>query len=64
MNIFKKVNKSQQSLEALNQAMPMIEFDLNGKILNANQNSPTLFGYKCAELAGAEHDHLSNQACL
>ncbi len=42
-------------LQALDRAMGIIEFDLEGNILGANQNFLSLVGYGLAELKGKHH---------
>jgi methyl-accepting chemotaxis protein len=42
-------------LAALDRAMAVIEFDLNGQVLDANQNFQHVMGYSLAELKGKHH---------
>ncbi len=48
-------NEAQNKLQAIDRAMGVIEFDLNGNILCANDNLTRLVGYKEAELVGKHH---------
>ena len=41
--------------EALDRVQAIIEFDLDGRILRANQNFLALFGYEWEEIAGQHH---------
>ncbi|MDQ0322662.1 methyl-accepting chemotaxis protein [Pararhizobium capsulatum DSM 1112] len=42
-------------LEALNRSQAIIEFDLNGKILTANENFCKAIGYELSEIVGEHH---------
>lgn len=42
-------------LRAINRAQAVIEFDLKGQILNANEQFLTIFGYSLDELIGKHH---------
>jgi methyl-accepting chemotaxis protein len=42
-------------LEALNRSQAVIEFDLTGKVLNANENFLSTLGYTLAEIKGQHH---------
>jgi len=42
-------------LEALDRTQAVIEFDLEGKVLNANRNFLDLLGYELDELVGSHH---------
>ncbi|WP_420131890.1 methyl-accepting chemotaxis protein [Rhodopseudomonas sp.] len=42
-------------LEAINRSQAMIEFDLDGKVLNANDNFLNVLGYKLDEIKGKHH---------
>jgi methyl-accepting chemotaxis protein len=42
-------------LTAFSRATAMIEFDLSGRVLSANENFCTLLGYKAEELIGQHH---------
>lgn len=42
-------------LEAINRSQCLIEFDLDGRILSANQNFQNLMGYASSELKGKHH---------
>ena len=42
-------------LAALDRAMAVIEFDLSGQVLDANENFLTVMGYSLAELKGKQH---------
>ena len=58
MDVTKKVqaeSESNSKLSALDRAMGVIEFDLNGQILRANENLTRLMGYSEAELVGKNH---------
>ncbi|MFS2157038.1 PAS domain S-box protein [Pseudomonas sp. Pseusp122] len=49
---------ARNKLEALDRAMAVIEFDLEGRILSANKNLLQLVGYSAAELIGKNHRQL------
>ncbi len=44
-----------QSLEALSTSQAMIEFDLKGNIINANENFCAALGYRLDEIVGQHH---------
>jgi methyl-accepting chemotaxis protein len=46
---------AQYKLDALNRSLALIEFDLDGKILEANQNFLTTVGYTREEIVGRHH---------
>ncbi|MBV4485527.1 PAS domain-containing methyl-accepting chemotaxis protein [Pseudomonas sp. SWRI153] len=48
-------NEANARLAAIDRAMAVIEFDLDGHILTANQNFLTRMGYTLAELKGKHH---------
>ena len=48
-------NEANAKLQAIDRAMAVIEFDLDGNILTANQNFLTRMGYNLAELKGQHH---------
>ncbi|QXI16593.1 methyl-accepting chemotaxis protein [Pseudomonas hamedanensis] len=48
-------NEANAKLQAIDRAMAVIEFDLDGNILTANQNFLTRMGYTLAELRGQHH---------
>ncbi|MBC3208576.1 PAS domain S-box protein [Pseudomonas sp. SWRI111] len=48
-------NEANAKLQAIDRAMAVIEFDLDGNILTANQNFLTRMGYTQAELRGQHH---------
>ena len=52
-----KASRNDQSAvyEALDRAHAIIEFDLDGTILNANDNFLSIFGYEWDEIAGKHH---------
>jgi methyl-accepting chemotaxis protein len=45
----------QGQLSAINKAMAVIEFDLTGKIINANENFLSVLGYTIGEIRGQHH---------
>lgn len=47
--------EANSKLNALDRAMAVIEFDLNGNILQANQNFLNTMGYAQADLKGKQH---------
>lgn len=49
-------------LAAMNKSQAIIEFDMTGKILSANQNFCQLLGYDIAELVGKHHRFLVDAA--
>lgn len=53
MHMRRRDNRSQ--VDALNRSMAVIEFDLSGKILSANQLFLDTMGYSADELAGKHH---------
>ena len=53
MHMRRRDNRSQ--VDALNRSMAVIEFDLSGKILNANQLFLDTMGYTADELSGKHH---------
>ncbi len=58
MDVTEKVeaeSETRSKLSALDRAMGVIEFDLNGQILCANDNLTRLLGYKAADLIGKNH---------
>ncbi|MBL7716492.1 MAG: PAS domain-containing methyl-accepting chemotaxis protein [Bdellovibrionales bacterium] len=46
---------SEQKIKALNRSMAVIEFDLNGTILSANENFLKTVGYSLSEIQGRHH---------
>ncbi|MDH4764128.1 PAS domain-containing methyl-accepting chemotaxis protein [Pseudomonas sp. CBMAI 2609] len=48
-------NEAQSKLEALDQALARIEFDLEGRILTANENFLATVGYSLGEIQGQHH---------
>ncbi|MCU0073355.1 PAS domain-containing methyl-accepting chemotaxis protein [Pseudomonas koreensis] len=58
MDVTAKVQQESEAnakLQAIDRAMAVIEFDLDGSILTANQNFLTRMGYTLAELKGKHH---------
>jgi methyl-accepting chemotaxis protein len=58
MDVTAKVQQESEAnakLEAIDRAMAVIEFNLDGSILTANQNFLTRMGYTLAELKGKHH---------
>ena len=58
MDVTSKVQQESEAnakLQAIDRAMAVIEFDLDGGILTANQNFLTRMGYTLAELKGKHH---------
>ncbi|EZP31621.1 Pas/Pac sensor-containing chemotaxis sensory transducer [Pseudomonas sp. RIT288] len=58
MDVTTKVQQESEAnakLQAIDRAMAVIEFDLNGGILTANQNFLTRMGYTLADLKGKHH---------
>jgi len=58
MDVTAKVQQESEAnakLEAIDRAMAVIEFDLEGNVLTANQNFLTRMGYTLAELKGKHH---------
>jgi methyl-accepting chemotaxis protein len=43
------------TLEALRRSLAIIEFDPKGKVLSANENFCTAFGYQASEIVGQHH---------
>ncbi|PWE38555.1 chemotaxis protein [Pseudomonas prosekii] len=48
-------SESNAKLQAIDRAMAVIEFDLSGNVITANQNFLTRMGYSLAELKGKHH---------
>ena len=48
-------NEAVQVLEAVKKSMAVIEFDLDGNILDANQNFLKTMGYELSEIKGKHH---------
>ena len=48
-------NELKAKMVAIGRSQAVIEFDLEGKILNANENFLTTMGYTAAEIAGRHH---------
>jgi len=58
LDVTAKVQKESEAnakLEAIDRAMAVIEFNLDGSIISANQNFLTRMGYSLAELKGKNH---------
>jgi len=58
MDVTQKVQSESEAkakLAAIDRAMGVIEFDLQGQVLSANSNLLQLFGYSAAELIGKHH---------
>ncbi|QKI88886.1 methyl-accepting chemotaxis protein [Thiomicrorhabdus xiamenensis] len=53
--LHKQTNDQQQILNALDRVMATIEFDLNGNIINANENFLHTVGYTLEEVRGKHH---------
>jgi methyl-accepting chemotaxis protein len=49
------IGSAADQVAALNRSQAVIEFDLNGKILNANENFLKTMGYALAEIQGKHH---------
>jgi len=48
-------NEYEGKVTAISRAMALIEFDLDGRVLAANENIQELFGYREAEVLGQHH---------
>ena len=56
MTFFKQRNAEFEStVRAIDRALAVIEFDLNGRVLTANANFLALMGYKLDEIVGRHH---------
>ncbi|PKH40074.1 chemotaxis protein [Pseudomonas sp. 43NM1] len=58
LDVTAKVQQESESaakLQAIDRAMAVIEFDLSGNVITANQNFLTRMGYSLAELKGKHH---------
>lgn len=55
MNILDRGANAAAILTALSKSQAMIEFDLSGKILNANENFCRTLGYQLVEIVGKHH---------
>lgn len=51
----KKANEAQDTLNAVNRSMATIEFDMNGNVVDANQNFLTTIGYSLDEIKDKHH---------
>lgn len=51
-------SESRNKLQAIDRAMAVIEFDLDGRVIAANDNILRLLGYSRQELLGKNHRHL------
>ena len=47
-----------ESAAAIHQSQPLIEFDIEGNILTANESYARIFGYRPEELKGRTHSSL------
>ena len=54
-NMSRSQRETAAKLEALNQSQAVIEFDLDGKIITANENVLKAMGYGLDEIAGKHH---------
>jgi len=57
----KKYSEMQARLEALDRVQAVIEFDLAGNVLTANQNFLTTLGYSLGEIVGTHHSRFVPQ---
>ncbi len=48
-------SKSNQKVEAISRSMAVVEFDVEGHILNANKNFLDTVGYELSEIVGKHH---------
>ena len=55
---------TRSKLTALDRAMAVIEFDLNGQVLDANVNFLNVMGYTLAEIKGKHHRLFCEQALI
>jgi methyl-accepting chemotaxis protein len=53
--MFARTNASKATLEAFDHSQGIIEFDLDGTIITANQNFLKVLGYSLAEIRGRHH---------
>ncbi|WP_281270010.1 methyl-accepting chemotaxis protein [Helicobacter brantae] len=51
----KKANEAQDALNAVNRSMATIEFDMNGNVVDANQNFLSTIGYTLEEIKDKHH---------
>ncbi len=56
------VRDLEEQLEAISKSQAMISFDMNGIILDANQNFLDLMGYRLEEVKGAHHSIFVDEA--
>ena len=56
-----KANEQSASIEAIQRAQAVIEFGLDGKILNANENFLRTMGYTLGEVVGRHHSMFTPQ---
>jgi methyl-accepting chemotaxis protein len=60
--MFGLMNDSANAVAALSRSNALIEFDLDGKILTANENFLALMGYSLAEVVGKHHSMFVDKA--
>lgn len=58
----KKANESQDTLDAVNRSMATIEFDIDGNVIDANQNFLSTIGYSLDEIKDKHHRLFCDQA--
>ncbi|KAA3506421.1 PAS domain S-box protein [Agrobacterium vitis] len=61
MNILNRGANAVAILSALSKSQAMIEFDLSGKILTANENFCRALGYELSEIVGKQHSMFVEQ---
>ena len=59
-----ELEQHQFMLQALNRSMAVIEFDLDGKVLQANDNFLRLMGYTLDEVKGKHHSMFCEKALV
>ena len=55
MNFFRNNDKAQATLNAIGKSQAVIEFNLDGTIITANQNFCAAMGYALSEIQGKHH---------
>ena len=62
MNFFRNNDKAQATLNAIGKSQAVIEFNLDGTIITANQNFCAAMGYALSEIQGKHHSMLVDPA--
>src|SRR4051812_38015076 len=60
----KLVSSLRDKIAALDSIQAVVEFDLNGNVLTANQNFLNIFGYELDEIKGKHHQMFCDPKCV